>query len=49
MTNIAGSRGIENPNNEEIPPKEFLKGVDIGNGANVLLKTLLAIDRDKTA
>ena len=27
-------------------PKEFSKGVDIGNGANVLLQTLLAIDRN---
>ena len=27
-------------------PKEFSKGVDIGNGANVLLQTVLAIDRD---
>lgn len=27
-------------------PKEFSKGVDIGNGANVLLQTMLAIDRD---
>ncbi|MCY7349582.1 MAG: Zn-dependent hydrolase [Cytophagaceae bacterium] len=27
-------------------PKEFSKGVDIGNGANVLLQTLLALDRD---
>lgn len=27
-------------------PKEFSKGVDIGNGANVLLQTLLAIDRE---
>lgn len=27
-------------------PKEFSKGVDMGNGANVLLQTLLAIDRD---
>lgn len=26
-------------------PKEFSKGVDIGNGANVLLQTLLALDR----
>ncbi len=26
-------------------PKEFSKGVDIGNGASVLLQTLLAIDR----
>ncbi|WP_041616417.1 allantoate amidohydrolase [Spirosoma linguale] len=28
-------------------PKEFSKGVDIGNGATVLLQTLLAIDREK--
>ncbi|MBO0930877.1 Zn-dependent hydrolase [Fibrella aquatilis] len=27
-------------------PKEFSKGVDIGNGANVLLQTLLALDRE---
>ncbi len=27
-------------------PKEFSKGVDIGNGANMLLQTLLAIDKD---
>ncbi|MBO0938476.1 Zn-dependent hydrolase [Fibrella sp. HMF5335] len=27
-------------------PKEFSKGVDIGNGANVLLHTLLAIDAE---
>ncbi|GAB4017878.1 Zn-dependent hydrolase [Spirosoma migulaei] len=27
-------------------PKEFSKGVDIGNGANVLLQTMLAIDRN---
>ena len=27
-------------------PKEFSKGVDIGNGANVLLQTVLALDRD---
>lgn len=27
-------------------PKEFSKGVDIGNGANVLLQTLLAIDKN---
>jgi len=37
MTNTAGSRGIENPNNGEIPPKEFLKRVYIGTRANVLL------------
>lgn len=28
-------------------PREFSKGVDIGNGANVLMQTLLAIDREK--
>lgn len=28
-------------------PKEFSKGVDSGNGANVLLQTLLAIDKDQ--
>ncbi|MBD2703930.1 M20 family metallo-hydrolase [Spirosoma sp. BT702] len=27
-------------------PKEFSKGVDIGNGANVLLQTLFALDRE---
>jgi N-carbamoyl-L-amino-acid hydrolase len=27
-------------------PKEFSKGVDIGNGANVLLQTMLSIDRN---
>ncbi len=27
-------------------PKEFSKGVDIGNGATVLLQTILALDRD---
>jgi N-carbamoyl-L-amino-acid hydrolase len=27
-------------------PKEFSKGVDIGNGANVLLQTMLALDRN---
>lgn len=27
-------------------PKEFSKGVDIGNGANVLLQTLLSIDQN---
>ncbi|QHV99753.1 M20 family metallo-hydrolase [Spirosoma endbachense] len=27
-------------------PKEFSKGVDIGHGANVLLQTMLAIDRN---
>lgn len=30
-------------------PKEFSKGVDIGNGANVLLQTLLAIDKDQSS
>ena len=28
-------------------PKEFTKGIDMANGANVLLKTILAIDKDK--
>ncbi|MVM37386.1 hydantoinase/carbamoylase family amidase [Spirosoma sp. HMF3257] len=28
-------------------PKEFSKGVDIGNGANVLMQTMLALDREK--
>ena len=26
-------------------PKEFTKGIDMANGANVLLKTILAIDQ----
>lgn len=30
-------------------PKEFSKGVDIGNGANVLLQTVLSIDREGSA
>jgi N-carbamoyl-L-amino-acid hydrolase len=25
-------------------PKEFTKGIDMANGANVLLKTILALD-----
>ena len=28
-------------------PKEFTKGIDMANGANVLLKTILALDKDK--
>ncbi|GAB4055542.1 allantoate amidohydrolase [Spirosoma litoris] len=28
-------------------PKEFSKGVDLGNGANVLLQTMLALDQEK--
>ena len=27
-------------------PKEYTKGVDMANGANVLLKTILAIDQE---
>ena len=27
-------------------PKEFTKGTDMANGANVLLKTILAIDKE---
>jgi N-carbamoyl-L-amino-acid hydrolase len=28
-------------------PKEFTKGIDMANGANVLLKTILALDKEK--